>query len=172
MGCKKLESKRKKFRPSKVKVLFVGESPPVKGTFFYCENSNLARYTKEGFEKVCGKFDSMSTFLRSFKEKGCYLIDLRDEPINNLDKKRRKEERAKGIESLSKTIDELKPARIVVVMKGIRSYVEKALGVKVSRFNLKANTLPFPSHGHQREYVKGLSKLVKKFKEEGVIEDC
>jgi hypothetical protein len=36
-----LESLRQSYRPQQVRVLFVGESPPAGGTFFYRANSNL-----------------------------------------------------------------------------------------------------------------------------------
>ena len=42
----KFEKKRNDFKPSKTKILFVGESRPSGGTFFYDKNSNLYRYTK------------------------------------------------------------------------------------------------------------------------------
>ncbi len=172
MACKGIQSKRKRWKPSKVVVLFVGESPPANGTFFYCGNSNLARYTREALERVCGKFDSMSDFLRVFKEKGCYLVDLCDDPINNLDKYERNKRRNQGVKNLSRIIEELEPKKIVVVMKGIKPYVKKALGEKAALFNIDKYTLPFPSHGHQKRYMASLVSLVKECKKDEVLDDC
>jgi len=172
MACKTIESKRERYKPDEVRVLFIGESPPANGTFFYCENSNLARYTKEALEKVCGKFNSMADFLRLFKEKGCYLVDLCDEPVNNLGKSERNKRRNEGIENLSHILEKLKPKRIVVIMKAIKPYVKKALGTRASLFDIDKNTLPFPAQGHQKRYGEALANLVKKFKDDGVLDDC
>ena len=172
MTCKGIQSKRKKWKPNKVRVLFVGESPPANGTFFYCGNSKLVRYTKEALEKVCGEFDDIKDFLKAFKEKGCYLVDLCDEPINNLAKPERNKKRKEGIKSLSRIIKKLKPKTIIVVMKAIEPCVEKALKINPVEFEISKNALPFPSHGHQKRYVETLASLVMKFKEDGVLDHC
>ena len=83
--CKRI---RQDYDPRKqnkeIKVLFIGESPPKDGTFFYCANSELYYATKEAFERAYN--EEISNFLRCFK--GCYLIDLFDEPGKRIDSSR------------------------------------------------------------------------------------
>lgn len=45
------ENIRERFRPSKIKVLFIGESAPASGDFFYKEDS-LCGYTQQSFAKI------------------------------------------------------------------------------------------------------------------------
>ena len=81
----KIEVIRRKYKPAKIKILFIGESPPAGGTFFYDGNSNLAKYTKSAFENCFGtSISQMPEFLRFFKEQGCFLDDLCLYPINNI----------------------------------------------------------------------------------------
>ena len=48
-----LESLRQRYRPNKVKILFICESPP-RDSFFYCKNSVLFHATYIAFRKVYG----------------------------------------------------------------------------------------------------------------------
>ena len=45
------ENLRNNYKPNNVDVLFVGESRPQGGTFFYQENSALYRETKKAFNQ-------------------------------------------------------------------------------------------------------------------------
>ena len=66
---KSVESKRREYKPSNTLVLFVGESPPANGTFFYCGDSNLAWYTREAFEAAFGELGGASQFLETFRDR-------------------------------------------------------------------------------------------------------
>lgn len=82
---RELEELRRRYRPHPIKILFVGESPPARGTFFYKGDSGLARYTKLSFQQVYSLPDlAMADFLHGFKAAGCYLDDLCLEPVNRM----------------------------------------------------------------------------------------
>lgn len=81
---------RKFYQPDKVKIFFVGESPPAGKTFFYAANSNLFRATLAGFQLAFPEI-ARDDFFRSFKEMGCYLVDLCDQPVNKLTNPEKKE---------------------------------------------------------------------------------
>ena len=68
---------RYSYMPDDIKVLFVGESPPAGGDFFYFGVGNLFNNTKQAFENVLGiKFKTSNGFLNFFKCCSCYLEDL------------------------------------------------------------------------------------------------
>lgn len=48
-GLGPIERQRRRYKPKEVRVLFIGESPPEGGTFFYLANSKLYRHTKSRF---------------------------------------------------------------------------------------------------------------------------
>jgi len=151
------EELRNFYQPDKVKILFVGESPPAGKTFFYAANSNLFRATLAAFQLAFPEI-ARDDFFRSFKEMGCYLVDLCDQPVNKLTNPEKKKVCQAGIPILSQVIRDLKPKVILVVSKGILSYVEQAQALSGSPAPLHA--LPFPAMGHQREYTQRLRRLL------------
>ena len=74
------ERLRRRFLPERVRVLFVGESPPAAGSFFYAADSELYRATRDAFEAALPRFRNVDTFLKAFAESGCYLVDLSLDP--------------------------------------------------------------------------------------------
>lgn len=75
---------RRRYLPKEVRVLFVGESPPSGGTFFYAANSNLYFATQEAFVAASSALEGKD-FLEEFRRMGCHLDDLCLEPVNHLD---------------------------------------------------------------------------------------
>ena len=153
----KFEKKRNDFKPSKTKILFVGESRPSGGTFFYDKNSNLYRYTKESFENVGIDFS-----LEKFKEMECWLYDVCKEPIGfikSISAKRKIIE--KYIPDLIKNIKALSPKYIIVVKKTCMEKVfSSILGIGYSE-NSNAFNTSFPSCGNQKKYVNELTKILR-----------
>ena len=153
-----IEAVRARFKPEPIRVLCVGESPPAGGTFFYCENSNLYRYTEEAFAAAFGRqFGPGEEFLKFFSGLGCYLDDLCAMPLNHLQKGEREIRRAACITSLSARLRIASPQAIVVVMKSIESPVRQA-AKQAEPGRIPFFALPFPAQGNQRKYVAGLAE--------------
>lgn len=114
-----VERSRQAYRPATVRVLFVGESPPANDTFFYFGDSSLARCTREAFEQLYGQTTDPQQFLEAFREQGFYLVDLCRTPVNRLSNRARRAARRAAVEDLAGMLRELRPDRIVVVMKAI-----------------------------------------------------
>lgn len=119
------ERLRQSFLPKQVRVLFVGESPPALGRFFYRENSGLYRAIHEAFTKAFPNRREQN-FLKSFRDLGCYLIDLCDRPVDHLKKKSRRKAHLKGESSLSKSLRTLRPKIIIVVVRSIARNVQRS----------------------------------------------
>lgn len=139
--------------------LFVGESRPKNGTFFYLGDSRLARFTFQAFSLDMKGTESAAASLDGFRHQGFYLVDLCSQPVNGLVRRERTAARADGVMTLSKTIRETGPAAIVVVMKAIEPHVRLA----ASQADCGATpifVLPFPAMGHEPEYVAQLRELI------------
>ena len=151
------EKLRNAYKPDTVKILFVGESRPQQGTFFYLENSNLFSYTKQAFENAKIDFS-----LSKFKELGCWLYDVCDCPVNGCSETDRNKKIDEGIKDLTNTINQLKPEFIIVVKQG---YFGKAVMQKISENGYikqkNALNLPFPSCGHQHQYRDQLAQKLE-----------
>lgn len=158
------ENLRNQFKPDNVDVLFVGESRPQGGTFFYQSNSALYRETKKAFDEF---FREDIFTLNRFKDGECWLYDICEDPVNGLDDHERKKEIHLNIPKLIKTIETLNPKTIIVCKK---KFVELEIRNSSIMDNFYEGEsiffLPFPGQGNQRTYREGLVKAL------GVISFC
>jgi hypothetical protein len=159
---------RHKYKPDKIRVLFVGESPPAGGTFFYKADSKLYHFTQRAFSDVFGVAFEDKRFLDWFKNICCYLADLCPTPINKKNKRERRGQWVAGVESLSKCIRAASPQAIVIVMRAIAPYVNKAAS-KAGVDPTRIYSLPFPSHGHQQRYFVELIQVLNKLREDNIL---
>jgi hypothetical protein len=138
---------RAHYRPERIRVLFVGESPPAGGAFFYAANSKLYRATKQAFEAVMPDL-IRGSFLESFSALGCYLDDLCLEPVNHLklnvpsEKRERLEKRIAGETPLAARMSVTDPDAVILVMSGIQENVRRA--ANAARMIAPIVVLPFP----------------------------
>lgn len=159
---------RENFRPKRIRVLFIGESRPANGSFYYRGDSRLARYTCEAFCTEGGRIPEMSDFLRRFQSLDCFLTDLCPQPANHLAKQQRRAARRAGEIALAETIASAQPEAIVVVMKGIAKSVARASAI-AGADAIPCYVLPFPAQAHERDYVSELHSIVSNLKKAGVL---
>lgn len=152
------EELREIYKPDKIDVLFVGESRPQGGTFFYLENSALYRETKRSFDEYLAQ--NVFT-LEYFKKWNCWLYDICDEPVNGINNIERAEHIRTRMPQLVEFIEEVKP-KIIIVCK--KTFVENNIRTTniMESYNDDKNIffLPFPACGRQRDYREGLIKVL------------
>jgi hypothetical protein len=156
------ESIRRDFRPATIRVLFVGESPPAKGGFFYV-SSVMTGHMAKVFRQISGKqFHSQTDFLdflNFFKAQGCYLDDLSSAPVDSLPQSERRRVLDGCVESLSRRLAEYNPQHVIAVLKSIEIPVRKAL--RFANLQVPFHAVPFPGHGNQRRFVTELFAILK-----------
>jgi hypothetical protein len=153
------ESIRRNFRPSKIRILFVGESPPANGAFFYMD-SPMTNYMAQVFAQVCGKeFQSLNDFLSFFKAEGCYLDDLSYAPVDNLPPRERRQTVDSCVGALAERMKEYKPKHVVVVLMRIEASVRRA--AYIAKLQVPIHAVPFPGQGNQARFVAELSEILK-----------
>ena len=150
---------RRQYRPTHVRLLFIGESPPASGRFFYHADSGLYRAMREAFQAVDPSVTDAS-FLTVFQASGCYLVDLSLDPVDHLERTARRAACRAGEESLSRTIALLRPPTIVTVVRTIESIVIKA----ASRANWRGVMVHLPYPGRwsrpRQTFVETLAPLI------------
>jgi hypothetical protein len=150
-----VEATRLTFRPARITTLFVGESAPVSGDFFYYGNTQMTRYMRRAFEQHFGPGED---FLARFKSVGWYLDDLVLTPVNQLDERDRKGQCLAARTSLAERISTYKPQAIVTLLHRIKDDV----AVAVAEVGCKAplHSVPFPGFGQQgRFHIKMIEIL-------------
>jgi hypothetical protein len=154
------EALRESYKPIQIKLLFVGESPPESGKFFYHKGS-MTTFTLRAFEKVFDRaFSDTSSFLKFFQHSGCYLEDICLEPVDKMTPKERNKMLKDSIKYFSSRLRKYSPEAIVIVLKRIESHVKEAL--KKADISCPIYTLPFPGFGHQNNYINELCKILQR----------
>lgn len=165
---------RERYRPDKVHVLFVAESPPESSDdeprFFYNPNrehwDNLYRSMMKAvfpeFEYRPGEKDN---WLRRFQKDGYYLIDATDRPINRLSAAERRLELNRAVEEKVAEITHLvtPSTPIVLVKKSVFEALNRPLR-EVGYNVIHESFLPFPAQGHQERFIEACSMCLRKVK--------
>ncbi|MDA9506334.1 hypothetical protein XI09_17185 [Bradyrhizobium sp. CCBAU 11386] len=151
-----VETTRASYRPDRIATLFVGESAPASGDFFYFGNNAMLRHMQRATEAVLGQ--SAGDFLDRFKEYGWFLDDLVLTPVDNLAASERRARCLAAKESLSERIAAYRPLAIVSMLVSIRSIVETA--AKAAGSNATLFGVPFPGMGQQACFHNEMLKII------------
>ena len=153
------ESIRNAFRPRHIRTLFVGESRPASGGFFYV-SSPMTGYMQRVFSSVFSRtFCSQEEFLKFFKSTGFYLDDISRGPVDKVHSSVRRKLVTAGIEDLSQRIGTYQPERVIAVLKRIKPDVIKA--AQLANFPGHVMAVPFPGQSHQTSFVRELSAILE-----------
>jgi hypothetical protein len=120
------EQLRRSYLPDRVRVLFIGESPPASGRFFYQKDAGLYRVFRDAFRSVNPTIGD-SNFLQKFRQSGCYLIDLCADPVDNLPPRDRREACRIAEPELAQALLTHQPPTIVTFLKSIEENVTRAI---------------------------------------------
>lgn len=155
------ERLRRSFRPRKVRILFVGESPPASGRFFYHVDSGLFRAIREAFVKAFPDLRE-ADFLKSFRNLGCYLVDLCERPVDHLPPNARRKLCRASEPRLTKSIRTLRPAIIIVVIRSIARNVKRS--EHQARWSGQHFELPYPGRWirHRTAFIRQLVRLLRR----------
>jgi hypothetical protein len=149
------ERLRRRYRPEHIRLLFIGESPPASGRFFYRRDSGLYRAIRDTFRMIDPSITD-DTFLKVFQSSGCYLIDVCANPVDDLDVHSRRAACVAGEAALMRKIRMLEPGAIVVLVKSIQDNVRRAAFATGWRGPILE--LPYPGRWahHRKIFREGL----------------
>lgn len=135
------EQLRRNCRPKRVRLLFVGESPPASGRFFYRRNSGLYRAMRDVFAAVDPSVND-ENFLETFQSSGCYLVDLCSQPVDQMSAPLRRATCRASEPFLARTIAHLRPQMIATMLRSIETSVSNA--VATASWTGPLLQLPYP----------------------------
>jgi len=145
------EKIRVSYRPDRITTLFVGESAPHGGTFFYNQNSGL-------FREIRKAFNGNGHFLEDFKRNGFYLDDLVLEPVNHLADKDRRSLCRKAVSSFAKRLKDYNPKAIVILLKSIQPMALEA--IQATGLSCPTYCTPYPGFGNQPRFHKAMAEII------------
>lgn len=156
---------RNKYIPKNLKTIFILESPPVSGRYFYDKTGEITEPLFSAMMQCVLKENPInkSDGLENFAKRGHLIVDAVYEPINNLRKNERDKiiirEYCALIEDLKRLITSNR-VKIILIKANICSLLENRL--LNNGFNVRNNHLiiPFPSHGWQKEFCKKIRRFL------------
>ena len=155
-----VEKIRSAFRPSRIDVLFVGESAPTGGTFFFKGDSSAFREMQKAFGKHFGRALGDDEFLAWFKKRSCFLDDLVLKPIDKEERKKRRDARQASVAGLASRIAAYQPKSVVAIAKSIDKHVKEAL--RLSGVGADYHCVSFPGNGQQGNFQIEMEVLLPK----------
>lgn len=149
-----IEAVRERYRPKQILTLFVGESAPKSGEFFYYGNTTLARHIEQVMKASGMGGDG------DFLEQACgwYLDDLVLTPVDHLPPGQRRKKCRDAQEDLARRITEYRPLAVVTILLRIKDIVEAAAITADS--NIPRYAVPFPGQGQQARFKKEMAHII------------
>ncbi len=156
-------SLRKKYLPEKLKLVFVLESPPASGLYFYDENGKTSEPLFAAMMKLLNFSEkNKKEGLEFFQKEGYIIVDATYEPVNRLKGKQRNDVILRDFDALIEDLENLTPGKqvpIVLVKANICRLLEQRLehhGFKVKNNGI---VVPFPSTGQQKKFHEEIGKF-------------
>lgn len=165
----KFKAAREKYRPSKIDVLWIAESPPAGGGYFYFERTSGANHLFRETMKALGWWPpnvpmqaglDKTPYLRRFKESRHFLVDLSPTPVNHISSVERDAVLRKNVSYLREEVAMLRPKKLLIIKRNVHGILYPALQSVGMPEVLNREPIPFPSHGWQAEYRTRIGQLV------------
>lgn len=157
---------RDKYKPKVFKRVFILESPPVSGLYFYNPDGKITESLFSAMMKYVLKYEpeNKQDGLEKFKKSGYFLVDAIYEPVNKIKSKSLKDKKIvnnyfKLSEDLKNIIKNKKIA-LILIKRNICIKLEDPLINDGFQVKNKGVVIPFPSHGNQKRFGKIISKYL------------
>ena len=152
---------RAKYTPDNIRVIFLLESPPASGNYFYNPNGKTSELLFSAMmDYIKFKPNDKESGLIKFKELGYMVVDSIYKPVNKIkDKKLRNKQIVMNIPNLIDDLDKLKSPRtkIVLIKRNINQIftnIFNSIGYRVINLNI-----PFPDVFHRKEFLSKINEL-------------
>jgi hypothetical protein len=157
-------SLRNKYVPKKLKVIFVLESPPASGKYFYDKNGSVSEPLFSAMMKLLNfNPQDKREGLKYFAESGHFLVDATYEPVNKLKGKIRENIILRNYQNLVADLRKFggpKQINVILVKANICRLIESRLlsdGFNVQNHGV---IVPFPSTGQQNKFLIAVQKVI------------
>lgn len=157
---------RNKYNPNNLRIVFILESPPVSGKFFYNEGGSIKEPLFSAMMKLLNyNPKNKQEGLTHFADSGYLIVDSTYEPVNNLKGKKRDDKILENYDNLIMDLKEMgdpKDLSLILVKANICRLYEKRLSE--AGFNVLNDgiIIPFPSTGQQNKFQIGIRNVFHK----------
>ena len=155
---------RNKYLIEKPKLIFILESPPASGKYFYDETGKTSEPL---FNELMKALDyepvDKKDGLNFFKNKGYFLVDSTYKPVNRMKGKERDNTILADFSELIVDLEGINPAKktpIILVKVNVCKLLESRLLSKGFIVLNKGNVVPFPSTGQQKRFQAEICNML------------
>lgn len=155
---------RKNYTPENIKLIFVFESPPESGSYFYDSTGPTSEpLFKELMKLINVEATTKHEGLTAFMNRGLLLTDATFTPVNGISNNRLRDKTImENFANLKQELLGLSPNQetpVVLAKVNVCDLLEKPL--KQAGFNIlnQGLRIPFPSTGNQRRFHEAISML-------------
>jgi len=172
LSMKAFEAARRKYRPDRVRVAFIAESPPQEGTgrFFYFEEVDVgdslflelmkALYTDARASTKAVRRQK-ADYLQRFRDSGFYLIDASQEPIAGESRGRKAKSIRAGLDQLKRDLAEIQHDDLKVVLISSLVYEICCEPLREAGFDIvNTEMIDFPGFGRQRDFHTKFARII------------
>jgi hypothetical protein len=161
----KYKEMREAYRPERINAIFVLESPPKSGKYFYNPDGAVGEQLFRAMMKfIKVEPPTKQDGLRAFKDQGFIVVDASYAPVNDFKGKAGDEAILREYDSLPRDLDLLNPNKDVPLIL-VKANVYKLLGkhLREAGFRVINNDIkiPFPGSGRQKEFIDKLAAVVE-----------
>jgi hypothetical protein len=168
---------REKYNPKNdgrpISVLWIAESPPSGGGYFYYEEAGRANHLFRETMKALGWWpvnQRMSAgadkrpYLERFQKEGHFVIDLSYTPVDKMRERERKAVLIRNIPRILRELEDLDPQMILIINATLFPLLFSRINeTKFGKRLLNTQPIPFPSHGGQRRFREETSRLLNRY---------
>lgn len=158
-------AKRDKYKPDQIRAIFILESPPKSGKYFYDEDGEPSEpLFKAMMEVIDSKPADKVSGLAEFAKRGLLIIDASYTPVNHhKDGKYRDEKVMVWYPALKKDLIKLSPdSNIPLIL--VKANICRLLEAPLKKDGFKAVNdgviIPFPSTGQQGKFRKQIAEVL------------
>lgn len=156
---------RNKYRPDNLVTIFVLESPPASGKYFYDESGRVTEPLFKGLMKALGyKALNKQDGLLLFSDKGLFLVDATYQPVNEMKGKLRNDTILSDFKNLVADLNNLSPQKkvpLILVKANICRLLESKLTAEGFEVLNGGIVVPFPSTGQQSRFHDQIGKVLR-----------
>ena len=169
MSRSPIEYKRMRdvYKPSCIRAIFILESPPRSGKYFYdpAGETNEALFgAMMDLLHIKNDLKNKEDGLRRFQKQGFIVVDASYVPVNGLEGNHRDQAIIREFESLVDDLDSLDPGKevpLVLVKANVCKVLEHRLKTKGFKVINDGQSIPFPGSGRQRDFREKIALVLE-----------
>lgn len=161
------EELRQRYRPQRLRVLLIGESPPDPGSgarrFFYAptlSHDNLFRGVARAVYGDAVDLHNKAAVLERLRADGFWLVDAVQQPINRTTSSARRRAIAAAVPQLVERCRQLAPERGVIICHGVVFGLAAPALRQADVPVLHDAALPFPLGNWRAQFVDGVRRAL------------